>query len=83
MAAAIRMHLADDHIVFRESLQAMGASREDVEVVGISSTGQEAAALVRRTKLDLIITRIDMEPKTVEESLSGIREDSADPKTTS
>jgi DNA-binding NarL/FixJ family response regulator len=42
--AAVRVHLADDHIVFREGLEAILASRQDVEVVGRSSTGQEAAA---------------------------------------
>jgi two-component system, NarL family, response regulator LiaR len=49
MAAAVRVHLADDHVVFREGLEAILASREDVEVVGRSSTGQEAATLVEQT----------------------------------
>jgi DNA-binding NarL/FixJ family response regulator len=80
MPAAVRVHLADDHIVFREGLEAILASREDVEVVGRSSTGQEAAALVKVTKPDLVITQIDMELQRAEEILSGIREASPESK---
>jgi DNA-binding NarL/FixJ family response regulator len=73
MPAAVRVHLADDHIVFREGLEAILAARQDVEVVGRSSTGQEAAALVEQTKPDLVITQLDMELQTAQEILSGIR----------
>jgi DNA-binding NarL/FixJ family response regulator len=76
--AAVRVHLADDHIVFREGLEAILASRQDVEVVGRSSTGQEAAALVEQTKPDLVITQLDMDLQTAQEILSGIREASPD-----
>ena len=76
--AAVRVHLADDHIVFREGLEAILASRQDVEVVGRSSTGQEAAALVEQTNPDLVITQLDMDLQTAQEILSGIREASPD-----
>jgi DNA-binding NarL/FixJ family response regulator len=78
MSAAVRVHLADDHIVFREGLEAILASRQNVEVVGRSSTGQEAAALVGETKPDLVITQLDMDLQTAQEILSGIREASPD-----
>jgi DNA-binding NarL/FixJ family response regulator len=42
--------------------------------VGRSSTGQEAAELIRQSRPDLVITQIDMHLKTAEEILSGIRE---------
>ena len=71
--AAIRVHLADDHIMFREGLEAILASSKDVEVVGRSTTGEEAAAMIAQTKPDLIITQLDLDLKTVEEILSGIR----------
>src|SRR5215217_2650151 len=80
MPAAVRVHLADDHIVFREGLEAILAARQDVEVVGRSSTGQEAAALVEQTKPDLVITQLDMELQTAQEILSGIREASPESK---
>jgi DNA-binding NarL/FixJ family response regulator len=70
---AIRVHLADDHIMFREGLEAILASSEDVEVVGRSSTGEEAAAMIAQTKPDLIITQLDLDLKTVDEILSGMR----------
>jgi DNA-binding NarL/FixJ family response regulator len=72
---SIRVHLADDHTMFREGLEAILASREGVEVVGRSSTGQKAAALVGETKPDLVITQIDMELQTAGEILSYPRED--------
>jgi len=80
MSAAVRVHLADDHTVFREGLEAIFASRQDIEVVGRSSTGQEAATLVEQSKPDLIITQLDMELQRAEEILSGIREASPDSK---
>ncbi len=45
---AIRVHLADDHTMFREGLKALLSSRGDgIEVVGRSSTaGDDAIALV-------------------------------------
>ena len=69
-----RVHLADDHTMFREGLEAILASRGGVEVVGASSTGPEAAERVRRTKPDVIVTQLDMQPKTAEEIISGLRE---------
>jgi DNA-binding NarL/FixJ family response regulator len=71
--AAIRVHLADDHTIFREGLEAILSSRADIEVVGESSTGEEAAAQVGESKPDLIITQLDMQLKKVEEVLSGLR----------
>src|SRR5215212_10814143 len=78
--AAVRVHLADDHVVFREGLEAILASRQDVEVVGRSATGQEAANLVQQTKPDLVITQLDMELQRAQEILSGIREASPESK---
>src|SRR5215216_7647410 len=78
--SSVRVHLADDHTVFREGLEAIFASRQDIEVVGRSSTGQEAATLVEQSKPDLIITQLDMQLKTAEEILSVIAEASPDSK---
>ena len=72
--AALRVHLADDHTMFREGLESILSSREDIEVVGTSSTGEEAAAQVGKTKPHLVITQLDMQIKTAEEILEGIRQ---------
>src|SRR5918998_734877 len=71
---AVRVHLADDHTMFREGLESILASREGIEVVGSSSTGPEAAERVATTKPDVVITQLDMQPKTAQEIISGLRE---------
>jgi DNA-binding NarL/FixJ family response regulator len=70
---ALRVHLADDHTMFREGLEALFASSEAIEVVGTSSTGEEAAALVVQSKPDVVITQLDVNLKTAQEILEGIR----------
>ena len=72
--AALRVHLADDHTMFREGLESILSSREDIEVVGASSTGEEAAAQVGKTKPHLVITQLDQQIKTAGEILEGIRQ---------
>jgi DNA-binding NarL/FixJ family response regulator len=69
----VRVHLADDHTMFREGLAALLSSEDGLEVVGASSTGEEAAALVRQTRPDVVITQLDMQLKTAEEILGAIR----------
>ena len=60
----IRVHLADDHTMFREGLVAILTSSGDgMEVVGQASTGEEAVALVERYKPDVMITQLDMHLK--------------------
>lgn len=69
-----RVHLADDHAMFREGLAAILAQRDEIEVVGGSSVGQDAAAEIARTKPDVIITQLDMDLGVVEEVLGLLRE---------
>jgi len=69
----VRVHLADDHTMFREGLAALLSSEDGLEVVGASSTGEAAAALVQRTEPDVVITQLDMQLKTAEEILGAIR----------
>jgi DNA-binding NarL/FixJ family response regulator len=76
--AAIRVHLADDHTMFREGLEAILASSEDLEVVGRSGTDEDAAAMIAQTKPDLVITQLDVDLKAIEEILSGMRRASPD-----
>ena len=70
----VRVHLADDHTMFRQGLESILASQEGMEVVGSTSTGPEAAEQVRRTKPDVVVTQLDMQPKGAEEIISGLRE---------
>ena len=73
-----RVHLADDHTMFREGLQAILSSQEGIEVVSASSTGPEAAERVHQTRPDVIVTQLDMQPKTAQEIIEGLREASPD-----
>ena len=68
-----RVHLADDLTMFRQGLEAILSSQAGIEVVGTSSTGPEAADLVRETKPDVIVTELDMQLKTAEEIIEGLR----------
>ena len=76
---AIRVHLADDHTMFRQGLDAILASHEGIEVVGRSSTGgDDAVALVGENRPDVVITQIDTDLGTAREVLSRIRSASPD-----
>jgi DNA-binding NarL/FixJ family response regulator len=75
----VRVHLADDHTMFREGLESILASHEGIEVVGRSSTGgEDAVALVEQSKPDVVITQVDMHVKMAQEVLSKIRSASPD-----
>jgi DNA-binding NarL/FixJ family response regulator len=76
----VRVHLADDHTMFREGLEALLSSRGDgIEVVGQSSTGgDDAFALIKRNKPDVVIAQIDVDLNKAREALSKIRQASPD-----
>ena len=80
MAAALRVHLADEHAMFREGLDAILSSREGIEVVGQSDTGPGAAAEVARTEPDVIVTQLDMTLGEVEKILGKLRRASPNSK---
>ena len=72
--ATTRVHLADDHTMFREGLESIISSRGgDVEVVGRSSTGEDAIALIEKNKPDVVITQIDHDLNTAKVILSKMR----------
>jgi len=54
--SVVRVHLADDHGLFREDLASLLAASEGVEVVGTSPMGEQAAERVALTKPDVIVT---------------------------
>ncbi len=70
---AIRVHLADDHTMFRQGLESILSSQEGIEVVGSSSTGEEVTAIVAETKPDVVVTQLDMQPKTAQKIIEGLR----------
>ena len=75
----IRVNLADDHTMFREGLASILTSRaEGIEVVGQTSTGEEAIALIEENKPDVVSTQVDMQLKEAKEILSQVRAASPD-----
>jgi DNA-binding NarL/FixJ family response regulator len=74
----VRTFLLDDHTMFREGLLSILSSREGIEVVGHSSTGEEAFALLQENSQDVVITEIDMDLNTAKEVIRRIREASPD-----
>jgi len=76
---AVRVVLVDDHTMFREGLVSILSSRGGgIEVVGHSSTGEEAFALLHQNSPDLVITQIDVDLHMAKEVLRRIREASPD-----
>jgi len=56
----IRMVLADDHALFRQSLKSMLEKYEDFEVVGEAKNGREVVELAEAEKPDVILMDIGM-----------------------
>lgn len=56
----IRVVIADDHAVLRESLAALLETQEDFEVVGSASNGQEALELVKQFPTDVLVLDLFM-----------------------
>jgi DNA-binding NarL/FixJ family response regulator len=71
---AVRVHLADDHTMFREGIASVLTSRGgDVEVVGQGPHGRDAVDLVEQHKPDVVITEVEHHPKRAQEILLAMR----------
>ncbi|MGI9180848.1 MAG: response regulator [Longimicrobiaceae bacterium] len=60
MPEAIRIVLADDHVVLRSGLDALLSAEPDLRVVGQASTGEEAVERARTLKPDVVVMDLDM-----------------------
>ena len=56
----IRIVIADDHAILRESVSALLATQPDFEVVGMAGNGQEALNLVREQSPDVLLLDLFM-----------------------
>ena len=56
----IKVLLADDHTMFRQGLKEMLGTGGDIEVVGEASDGEEAVALAKKIKPDVVILDVEM-----------------------
>lgn len=60
MADKIRIVIADDHAVLRESMTALLGSQPDLEVVGKASNGADALSLVQERQPDVLVLDLFM-----------------------
>jgi len=56
----VRVLLADDQVLIRSGFRALVDSAPDLEVVGEASNGEEAVALARSTRADVVVMDIRM-----------------------
>ena len=59
-ADPIKVLLADDHTLFRNGLAGLLASYGGMEVVGSTPNGEEAVALVERTRPDVVLMQVQI-----------------------
>jgi DNA-binding NarL/FixJ family response regulator len=55
-----RVLIADDHALFRAGIRVILSSQPDIEVVGEAGDGEEALALCRKTRPDLVMMDVGM-----------------------
>lgn len=75
-----RVLLADDHTMFREGLAELISSYGGMEIVGSTTNDSDAAALVERTRPDVVIMQVQMPFERAKEILARMRSLSPPPK---
>jgi DNA-binding NarL/FixJ family response regulator len=78
--SAIKILLADDHTMFRQSLARLLASYEDLEVVGETTNDEQAVALAREKRPDVVVMEVQVPLERAKDSLCRMLEISPPPK---
>ncbi len=73
MKQVIKVLIADDHALLRESMRNLIDGQEDMEVVGEASNGEEAVLLSRDLKPDIAVMDIVMPKLSGIEASKGIK----------
>ena len=72
-ADKIRIVIADDHTIFRESLCRMLATEDDFEIVGRAGTGKEVVDVVSEERPDILLLDLRMPGEDGLEALKQLR----------
>src|SRR4051794_5474444 len=77
----VKVLLADDHTMFREGMAGMLTSSygDHVQIVGKTTTGEEAVAVAREEDPDVIIMQVDRTLKKAKDTLRQMREGCSSP----
>lgn len=59
-AETVRVVLADDHAILRQSLRMLLGARPEIDIVGEANDGREAIALCERLKPDIVLMDVSM-----------------------
>jgi DNA-binding NarL/FixJ family response regulator len=76
----IRVLLADDHPMFRQGIKEMLSTDERIEVVGEAQNGQEAVALAKELRPDVVILDVEMPIMGAKQALERMLETSPPPR---
>ena len=68
----VRVLLADDHTMFRQGLREMLSTDGAIDVVGQADNGEEAVALARRLRPDVVVLDVEMPVMGAEEAIGPI-----------
>jgi DNA-binding NarL/FixJ family response regulator len=70
----MRVMLADNHAMFRQSVASMLSKDGEVEVVGDAGSGPEAIEIAKRTLPDVVIMQVEQAPDAAATEIRGILE---------
>ncbi len=76
--APVRVMLADNHAMFRQSVASMLSKDGEVEVVADADNGPQAIELAKRTRPEVIVMQVEREPDEAATEIGGMLEASPD-----
>jgi DNA-binding NarL/FixJ family response regulator len=69
----IRIHIVEDHVVMRESIQNILNDERDLTVCGVSASGEEALRQVAETEPDMVLIDVSLPGMDGVEVLTRLR----------
>ena len=73
-SSPVRVMLADNHAMFRQSVASMLSKDGEVEVVADADNGPQAIELARQTRPDVIVMQVEQEPEEAATEIRGMLE---------